>query len=166
MTTHNANDVANYLRTLPNCSGVLPVAVTIKGTRYEGAAYIDEAHNKEETRFYLLGELPACYRRSRHTTFRFDGDSRDWYIAGYMPRENLKPENARYNPCGINFLLMAWNHSSAIDAHEPTPYARVAARLDYESDDDAATRAADSLSRNALIDAAREGQALGEDDES
>lgn len=115
------------------CTNVTACTVTIKGTTYQGASYIDPSHNSQE-RIYLLGKLPACYRRSTRTCFRVTGDTRDWYVAAYMPAERLADEYLPFHPFGEHFMLVPWGvpDGSKIDRYAERPYARVSATLTKE----------------------------------
>ena len=120
--------LCEYLTSL-DCVDVAPIRLKIGKTTYEGARYRQNDETRE--RIYLLGELPREKIRREATCFRFENDSRDWYVACYMPKENFKPENARFHPFGINFMLMPWDISEPIDRYnywrgEHKPYTRVA----------------------------------------
>lgn len=122
--------LTEWLSSFPQVSSAGELRVTIRGTTYEAARYVETLdHNGKpytQEKIYCLGALPACYRRSRRVAFNFPNDSRDWYIAAYLPRENLRAANAKFHPFGINFLLMPWGvpDGSKIDSHEARPYRR------------------------------------------
>lgn len=143
---YRRHTLAAYLASLPSIAQIVPGTITIKGTDYECAWYtqtsqpVPSAPNQSvshDRRIYCLGKLPACYRRSSHTVFRFPADIRDWYIACYMDTANLhrlKPEQMKYHPFGEMFILSAWQvpDGSAIDRYETRPYTRIAATLMIE----------------------------------
>lgn len=125
--------LTDYLSDLPHVSDVRPCRVGIgrgdaeaafyKQTgHFDGAPYVREG-------LYVLGNLPACYVRSRRTVFRLPdefGDARDWFVATYGTSAlMLNPAFAAQHPCGAFYILMPWTAREAIDAHELTPYARV-----------------------------------------
>ncbi len=118
------SDLIATLAAIDHLSNVRPIAVTIRGTRYEGAAY-ESTITRDKTVYYLLGERPACYLRSSRTVFVIDGA--DWYVQCYMPAERITPEIAAYHPHGAHFQLAAWSVPSgeAIDRYEMRPYNRV-----------------------------------------
>lgn len=124
----SADKLKAYLETLPNVSRVRIVTVSIKGTSYEGCSYVDSNFG-EQPRLYLLGFLPACYKRSTRTAFVIDGA--DWYVACYMQSaETLNnPQYAPYHPLGFHFMLCRWAvpDGGAIDRYEMRPYNRVPA---------------------------------------
>lgn len=123
-------NVTRWLASLESVASVEAVRVTIGKACFDGARYVDKQTG--DSRLYLLGEVPASYRRSTHVCYNFEGDSRDWYIAYYMPRERLTPEYAPHHPFGPHFGLFAWSvpDGSRIDSHEEKSYARVAATLE------------------------------------
>lgn len=125
------NVLANWLAAMPHITCVRDIVVTIKGKRYAGAAYHDAHDAGNKMRLYLLGELPACYRRSARTAFVIDGA--DWYVACYMQSEETMrdPRYSSHHPHGKHFILCRWAvpDGSAIDRYEPRPYNRVAATI-------------------------------------
>lgn len=118
--------LTDWLAAIPTVSDIREITVTIKGTVYQGAAYRD-ANFANEPRYYMLGRLPAYYRRSARTAFVIDGA--DWYIACYITAERITPEYAPYHPCGEHFMLCRWQvpNGDAIDCYEPRHYRRVSA---------------------------------------
>jgi hypothetical protein len=126
----NMEKLVAYLSALPNCSGVKPVKVSLGRATYEGAQYVDSNFGTTP-RLYLIGDLPKSYLRRRKTCYTFEGDSRDWYIAGYMTADRMTEKFAPYHPCGANVLLCAWDSpQGSIDSHEEKRYTRVAASLE------------------------------------
>lgn len=111
-------------------SDVRDVRVAIGRAIYDGVSYRD-ANFANEPRLYLLGDLPAAYKRSTHTAFVIAGA--DWYVACYMPAERITPEFAPFHPFGPHFMLCRWQVPSgeAIDAYEPRPYTRVLVQTDW-----------------------------------
>lgn len=120
------------------CIDIKPVAVAIGRTRYEGAfyrqiqviapgcpAYARGERSHVVEALYLVGPLPAAYRRSRCVAFRLPGDSRDWYVAGYYPSD-LPNE---HHPLGRMLTLRPWLDGEPIDAWRPRPYRRVDATV-------------------------------------
>lgn len=119
--------LAAYLASLP-VQNIVAGVLAIEGTPYAAARYEQDG----QPRMCCVGPRPRCVMRRRATAFRFHGDEHDWYIAGYMPRENLAPSNEQFHPFGVNFLLAAWDVPSGepIDKHhywrgEHKPYTRV-----------------------------------------
>jgi len=126
---------------------VRPCTVTIGKATYHGAHYRETldiprntpAHARGERKYtteklYLLGDLPAAYKRSSKTCFRFIGDSRDWYVACHSTPEVVNDDRFKpYHPLGVSVMLCPWAvpDGLAIDHYEPKPYARVGATIDY-----------------------------------
>lgn len=75
--------------------------------------------------FYCIGDLPKAYKRSNHLCFPYE--SREWYIAGCMLKENFNLVNRGYYPFGIHFILHPWNSvlDEGIDKYEGEPYKRI-----------------------------------------
>lgn len=113
----------DYLNSLDGVDAKHIVDLTIKGKPYTAVEY----EQAGQTRLYVLGKLPACYRRSAKTMFRINGGDCDWYVACYMQKEPIEPHFAPFHPCGINFMLFAWDHAShkRIDYYEPRTRDRV-----------------------------------------
>jgi hypothetical protein len=117
------------------------VRVTIGRTTYDGVlykqtmetprnthAYVDGEREYQREAIYLLGDLPAAYRRRKSTCFTITGDEREWYIGSWNTREVANdPEYAKFHYEGnAGFQLMPWTADSKIDDHARTPYQRVA----------------------------------------
>lgn len=131
--------IPEWLSKLSNIRDVQEACVTIRGTTYDGVSYRDDNHGDGE-RLLLIGELPSCYRRSARTTFRFEGDERDWYVACYWNLEAAahagRPLVNEYHPSGATFMLCPWQIPSgeAIDCWDERPYARVPAKRNAAPD--------------------------------
>jgi hypothetical protein len=101
------------------CTDVLPIRVTIEKEEFEGCQYTQRG---EQNRLYLLGNLPKV----KHPTGRkhpkdhvcFTCEGKDWYVAYYMLKENLKPEFAEHHPFGPAFGVFQWNVPEPIDQYE------------------------------------------------
>ena len=123
MTTPST--IADWLRTLPDVQEASPLTIKIGRTVYpaasyhqwrtapDGGVYVHEA-------IYLVGPLPAAYKRSRRVALTLPGEAAEWYVGGYFQESNPQPQHAPYHPFGPNVLLMPWRVPSgeAIDAHE------------------------------------------------
>ena len=120
---NTSEKVAEWLRGCPDTSEVSPVVVTIGKQTYHGAAY----RQRGQPGIYLAGDLPASYRRSTHTCFRFADDSRDWFVGCYWQGASLRPDQKAFHPFGHSFILLPWEHSEAIDHWEEKPYRRITA---------------------------------------
>jgi hypothetical protein len=120
--------LTDWLLSFPHVSDVREITATIKGKTYIGAHYCDSNFNNEP-RLYLLGDLPACYRRTTKTAFVIDGA--DWYVACYMQSEPIPERFAAYHPCGKHFMLCQWKvtDGTPIDHYYLKPYDRVPTTL-------------------------------------
>jgi hypothetical protein len=139
---NTVSKVAEWLSTLPHVADVHPVSVTIKGKVYHGARYKqtvpiapgcpayargERAHIAEH--MYLLGELPAHYRRSTKACYAIEGDDREWYVSSYF-QDDVMVHGSKFklhHPFGNTFMLSPWAvpDGGKIDQYEPRPYARV-----------------------------------------
>jgi hypothetical protein len=130
---------------LEGCGCVcVPVEVTIGRTTYEGVrykqtrkvlegcrAYTEGEREYVQEALYLLGDLPATYRRSRRIAFLIDGEEHEWYLASWVTDATAKSE--RYGMFHFEghaaFQIMPWSVGGKIDEHEERPYRRVAIRV-------------------------------------
>ncbi len=137
--------LTDWLETFEHISTVTPMTIEIQGKIYEAASYVAKFNTTEscdayrrgertywQSFIYVLGELPACYRRSSHVAFTIAGDPSEWYVACYWPgliyRKQLSDATpTEYQPFGPNFMLSPWNTADgkAIDYYEDKSYKRV-----------------------------------------
>ena len=103
----NSREVADWLNDLSKTTAT-PVSLKIEGCRNPGA-YTQEG-------IFALGILPKCYKRRKKVCFIVDGDSREWYIAGYYQGQGIQH--------GPNFILHPWTIQEKIDLYERKPYDR------------------------------------------
>jgi hypothetical protein len=115
-----------YKRTLEYTASM--DAVT-RGDKKAGDTYTEES-------IYCLGKLPkAKLKRNKpnpSAAVCFPYNGHDWYIAAYMPKENLHEGNASFHPFGISFILRPWDiPNSKIDDYERKPYTRQEMRVSF-----------------------------------
>ena len=116
-----------YKRTLEYTAGM--DAVT-RGQKKAGDTYTEET-------IYCIGKLPkaklnAQGRPKLNANVCFPYEGHDWYVSGYMPKTNLKAQNQKFHPFGINFMLRPWNiPDETIDKYEPKPYTRIEMRVSF-----------------------------------
>lgn len=126
-----AERIANYLRGMRRVApdSVKASVIKIGRTSYPCAFYRD-ADTKED-RCYVLGDLPACYLRTRRVCFRFPDSSDDWYIAGWATPKTVA---SGYAALGIYWLLFKWDvpTGESIDHFDdrPAPRKRIEVRQD------------------------------------
>lgn len=95
-----------------------------RGQKKAGDKYYEEC-------IYCVGDLPKPYRGPKRNKYPkgnvcFPFQGREWYVSGYMPKDNLKPENLQYHPFGVTFMLRPWNiPNSKLDDDERKPYNRI-----------------------------------------
>lgn len=99
-----------------------------RGEKKAGDKYTEEG-------FYLLGSLPKDYNKFRRRGpdgmdehyLCFPFEDTDWYVAGYMLKENMKLENAPSHPFGISFMVRPWRvpDGKRIDSYARKPYTRI-----------------------------------------
>lgn len=124
--------LVEWLESLTNSLGAYPISVKIGKTTYEGAAFWrrNTGFNRDyvESGIYLLGDVPASYKRSRRVVYNF-GSSHEWYVACWATKEIVNnPEFSEYHPFGIWFQLRPWRNGK-IDEFSYTPYKRIPAQL-------------------------------------
>lgn len=139
-----ANRVALWLGSLPQVTETQAARVTIGRETFNGAHYVESLVAPETARnpgpykseaLYLVGPLPASYRKRSRTVYRFEGDAREWYVAGYADARAMAPQFAKFHPFGVAFYLRPWDvpGGESIDAGEwyagkPVTYTRVNAK--------------------------------------
>lgn len=134
-TEETAQDVATWLNGLPRTAAA-PVLVRIGTQEFAGALYTQtrdvlvgsRAYAAGEREYaqralYLLGGLPASYRRSHRIVYRL-GDSR-WYVASWFDRHTPN----QFNPFGRMFQLMPEADGFVVDAFEEKPYQEMGAEI-------------------------------------
>jgi hypothetical protein len=96
-------------------------------TPFPGAKYTEDRDGSPEERLYLVGELPASYRRSHKVCYRTADCDRDWYIAAWFLKTGENVEYHECHPFGNHFILALWSMPNGwtIDKCEPTPYRRM-----------------------------------------
>jgi hypothetical protein len=131
----DAQTVSQYLNGLPRTTAA-PVLVKIGRTEYVGAIYSQERDTLEGSRafeagertyvqhgIYLLGDLPASYRRSTRTAYDLDGNR--YYVAGYFPQD----EPNDFHPFGRMFQLFPDEHGVTTNPETDEPYPAVPANI-------------------------------------
>lgn len=124
--------VYEWLRDNTSVRLVAPVAVKLGRETYHGASYFEPAPRTEAV-LYLLGNVPAAYKRSRRVCWQFDGDERDWYLAAFADAA-IAADLPEFHPFGAWFQLRQWptvlpggERAETIDAYQQAPYRRLRA---------------------------------------
>jgi hypothetical protein len=143
--TASARLLAEWLKTLgPHILDARPVLVTIGNATLPAARYVQRVQppplapnqaTHDETRFYVLGDVPKVAQRPGKACFPFAGG--EWFVAGgwcnwllrlWHRETESDPADIRHrNPFGPWFAVALWDVPSGqkIDYFERKPYRRV-----------------------------------------
>lgn len=111
-----------------------PLKVTIKGTTYNAVRYSDAGR----TRYYVLGTLPAHYKRSRRAVYVASNHRQELYIGGYADSDTAE-NHPKFHKFGAWFDLSLWYSKckgldgrkfGKIDRDELKPYERIRITID------------------------------------
>jgi len=133
---NKANEMADWLRSLPNIKDVRPVKVDLGGVVFYGARFTSiheytagmqivqsgkaSAGDKYESdRIELVGHRPETFQRRRKFCFQFGIG--EWFISHHF-NQNVVNE---YHPFGASFGLRPWDAPGKIDDYDRHPYLRV-----------------------------------------
>lgn len=118
---------------------VQAVEVTIGKQTFYGARYLcaeygtDGVEITNSTRYYLLGDMPQCYKRSQRVCFTMANNPHELYVSGFYNEEYLKknkyvlnPNAQEFHPFGDCFMMAEWTAPTAIDVGERWTYKRIA----------------------------------------
>jgi hypothetical protein len=122
-----AISVAKWLLGLQHIATAVPVVVQIGKHTFPGARYTEDRDGNVEERLYLIGELPASYRRSHEVCYRTSDSQCDWFIAAWFLKTGENVEYHEAHPFGSHFILALWSMPQGwtIDRYEPKPYRRL-----------------------------------------
>jgi hypothetical protein len=138
-----ANEVAKWLRSLPDMAKVKACVVEIDGQVFEGAYYeatmrytsnmkivldgkVKAGDPYTRRSVYLVGDLPNVYRKRRKTCFVIPGEDHEWYISSYSDKRAISDDRtSEFHPFGLSFQLAPWEHLSKIDDFARHAYTRV-----------------------------------------
>lgn len=133
--------VVDWLKTLDHIEPAGPIGVKIGHSTYHGGAYFEKARegSHREPIMYLLGNLPASYKRSTHVCYRFPNETHDWYVAGFADAA-VASAMPQFHPFGPWFQLRQWpsgispfdgQEYETIDHFNERAFTRVKIRLVY-----------------------------------
>ena len=140
-------NLAVYLKSLPGIHDVHTMTLKLGRDEYPAAVYKQtlnipegsDAYRRGERQYtremvMAIGKLPAHYCKSSRVAFVVNGDTREWYVAGYSGQikygKQAEQEVDQYHPFGNDFLLAPWDRTDQkIDSYEDTPYRRVPAAM-------------------------------------
>ena len=77
-----------------------------------------------------MGDLPASFKRSRSTAYRFADGRRRWFIGSWSDERAIEDERtSAYHPFGLAFQLFPDRHSITWD-DDGRPYDEMTIRLE------------------------------------
>ena len=122
-----AEQVAKWLLSFQHIAMTTPVTVRIGRRTFPGAKYTEDREASVEERLYLVGELPASFRRSRKVCFRTSDSRCDWFIASWHRMVGFSREYQEVFRFANHFILAQWSMPEGwtIDKFEPKAYRRV-----------------------------------------
>jgi len=126
MIMNIAVSVANWLRSRHNVSSAVPVIVQIGRRAYPAVRYTESEKGVEETRLYVLGEMPPLHDKMRRLCYRTDDSDYDWHIVAWLRQRTACTEWQEVHPFGSHFILAQWSpvENWAADQCEKRPFRR------------------------------------------
>jgi len=133
-------DVAGWLNSIERTSAA-PVLVRIGRETYPGAIYSQERHWAPyswragegpymQTALYLVGDLPASFKRSRKVAYRFEHGRRRWFVGSWADERAAEDERtSAYHPFGRAFQMFPDEHGVTVD-DDGRPYDERTIRLE------------------------------------
>ena len=127
MNNQTAISVANWLRGLRNVISAVPVAVQIGHHTYSAGQYTENQNGVEETRLYIVGEMPPFHSQMRRICYRTDDSDYDWHIIAWFRQRTACSEWSEVHPFGSHFILAQWSpvENWAADQCEKRPFRRI-----------------------------------------
>lgn len=122
-----AVQVAKWLLSFQHIAMTTPVTVKIGKHTFSGARYTEDREGSAEERLYVVGELPASFRRSHKVCYRTADSDRDWFIAAWFLQQAFSVEWTQVHRFGSHFILALWSMPQGweIDKFDAKPYRRV-----------------------------------------
>ncbi len=122
-----AVSVARWLLGQQNITAATPVFVQIGHRTYSAARYTEDRDRVEETRLYVLGELPPLHDKMRRLCYRTDDSGYDWHIIAWFRLRAACTELKEVHPFGSHFILARWTPVEcwAADQVEKRPFHRL-----------------------------------------
>jgi hypothetical protein len=127
METQTSINVANWLRGLQNVNSATPVFVKIGRRVYSAARYTEDRNGVEETRLYVLGEMPPLHDKMRRLCYRTDNSGCDWHLIAWFRQKAVCIEWSETHKFGSHFILAQWSliENWAADQVEKKPFHRL-----------------------------------------
>ena len=85
-----------------------------------------ERKGVEETRLYVLGEMPPLHDKMRRLCYRTDESDYDWHIIAWFRQRTACTEWQEVHPFGSHFILAQWSpvENWAADQCDKRPFRR------------------------------------------
>ena len=121
-----AISVAEWLLRRQNVTATTPVTVQIGRRTYPAVRYTESKKGVEETRLYVLGEMPPLHDKMRRLCYRTDDSDYDWHIIAWFRQRTACTEWQEVHPFGSHFILAQWSpvENWAADQCENRPFRR------------------------------------------
>jgi hypothetical protein len=122
-----AVSVANWLLGQQNITAAIPVFVQIGHRTYSAARYTEDRNGVEETRLYIVGEMPPFHNRMRRICYRTDDSGCDWHLIAWFRQKVACTEWSEVHKFGSHFILAQWSpvENWAADQCQKKPYHRI-----------------------------------------
>jgi hypothetical protein len=102
--------VAHWLRSREEVSAARPVIVQIGRRVYPAARYTEDHDGVEETRLYVLGEMPPLQNRMRRICYRTDDHTEyAWHVIAWFQQRSGCTEWSEVHRFQSHFLLQLWS---------------------------------------------------------
>lgn len=109
LTNQTAIAVTDWLRGRRNIATASPVFVQICHRTYSAAQYIEGQNDVEETRLYVVGEMPPLQSQMRRNCYRTDDSDYDWHLVAWFRQRTACTEWQEVHPFGSHFILAQWS---------------------------------------------------------
>ena len=104
----------------------VPVSVQIRHRIYPAARYMEDQNGVEETRLYVVGEMPPLHNHMRHICYWTDSEYA-WHLIAWFRQKVACTEWSETHPFGSHFILAEWSplENWAADQSQKRPYRRI-----------------------------------------
>ena len=118
---------AKWLIGQQRATSAVPVVVQIADRTYPAVRYTESEAAIEETRLYVLGEMPPLHSQMRRVCYRADDSDYDWHLVAWFRQRTSCTEWCEVHPFGSHYILAQWSpiENWAADQCEKRPYRRL-----------------------------------------
>lgn len=122
-----AVSVAEWLLRRQNVTATTPVTVQIGRRVYSAVRYAENQSGVEETRLYILGEMPPLHDKMRRLCYQTDDSDYDWHLIAWFRHKTACTEWQEVHSFGSHFILAQWSpvENWAADQCDKKPFHRV-----------------------------------------